>query len=103
MSTPQSDGANPIRLTAISDILRARRVEAGLTRAELARAVSPSCQPSDIDILESHRMLMPSWIRLQQLADALEVPVTDLLPSEEEHVPDSLGSSASQTVPCTNP
>jgi len=103
MSTPQNDGANPVRLTAIADILRARRVELGLSRAELARAVSPSCQPSDIDILESHRMLMPSWIRLQQLADALEVPVADLLPSEEEHVPDSLGSSASQTVPYTNP
>ncbi len=103
MSTPENDGANPVKSTTVADILRARRLELGLSRAELARYVAPSCQPSDIDVLESHQMLMPSWIRLRQLADALEVPVADLLPPEEEHVPDSLGSSASQAVPYTNP
>lgn len=66
---------------AVADIVRERRLELGLSRAELARYVAPSCQPSDIDMLESNPLLMPSWIRLRQLADALEVPVQELLPS----------------------
>ncbi len=63
-------------------ILRERRLALGLSHAELARYVSPSCRPGDIDVLESHPMLMPSWIRLQQLANALEVSVDDLLPPD---------------------
>ncbi len=68
---------------SIADIVRERRLELGLSRAELARYVAPNCQPSDIDVLESNKQLMPSWIRLQQLAQALEVPVEDLLPRQD--------------------
>lgn len=66
---------------ALADILRARRLELGLSQAELARYVSPSCRPSDIDFLESNRKFMPSWIRLIQLANALEVSVDELRPA----------------------
>lgn len=80
MSLPRTDLSETE--TSIADILRARRLELGLSRAELARYVAPSWQPSDIDLLESHRQLMPSWIRLRQLAEALEVSVEDLLPPQ---------------------
>ena len=103
MYVPESSPAGAESTRTIADILRERRLELGLSRAELARYVAPNCQPSDIDALESHRMLMPSWIRLMQLADALEVPVAVLLPSDEERVPDSPALSASRTVASTNP
>lgn len=85
MSLPRTDLSETE--TSIADILRARRLELGLSRAELARYVAPSWQPSDIDLLESHRQLMPSWIRLRQLAEALEVSVEDLLPPQEQAGP----------------
>ena len=103
MCIPEPTFAKIKPAMTIADILRERRLELGLSSAELARYVAPSCLPSDIDVLESHRMLMPSWIRLKQLADALEVSVADLLPSAEVRVPDSPGSSASQATPSTNP
>jgi transcriptional regulator with XRE-family HTH domain len=80
MCTTHPNGADPASALTVAEILRAKRLELGLSRAELARYVGPSCQPSDIDLLESHSMLMPSWIRLQLLAEALEIPVEDLLP-----------------------
>ena len=103
MCIPEPSAAKIEPAVTVADILRKRRLELGLSRAELARYVAPNCQPSDIDVLESHRMLMPSWIRLKQLADALEVPVGDLLPSDEERVSDSPGSAASQGMPSANP
>jgi transcriptional regulator with XRE-family HTH domain len=99
MCTTRTNGAHA---QTIADLLRARRLELGLSRAELARYVAASCQPSDIDVLESHRMLMPSWIRLQQLAEALEIPVTDLLPTEERAL-DSLDTQAAPAEPYSNP
>lgn len=80
MRIPPTDPGERVTERSMADILRERRLELGFSRAELARYVSPSCRPSDIDTLESQRMLMPSWIRLQQLAAALEVSVADLLP-----------------------
>jgi transcriptional regulator with XRE-family HTH domain len=73
------DGTDTEQEAAIADRIRAYRLALGLSKAELARYVSPTCDPEDIDLLESHRMLMPSWIRLRQLADALEVSVDELL------------------------
>jgi transcriptional regulator with XRE-family HTH domain len=93
MFVPESSPVENKRPQTIADILRERRLELGLSRAELARYVAPNCQPSDIDVLESHRMLMPSWIRLRQLAEALEVPVDELLPSDG-HAPDDYDSSS---------
>jgi transcriptional regulator with XRE-family HTH domain len=102
MCTTRTDGANRTNATTIADLLRARRLELGLSRAELARYVAPSCQPSDIDLLESHRTLMPSWIRLQQLAEALEVPVEDLLPTEQRD-PERHDAQAMPAQPYPNP
>lgn len=88
---------------ALADNLRARRLELGLSQAELARYVSPSCRPADIDSLESRRTIMPSWIRLKQLADALEMPASDLLPTNNNRDRSTVDSSADQTAPSTNP
>lgn len=83
MSTLERPSTDQEQTQSVADIVRERRLELGLSRAELARYVAPNCQPSDIDLLESHKQLMPSWIRLRQLADALEVPVSDLLPRQD--------------------
>ena len=102
MCIPSSVSAEPEAAQTIADILRRRRLELGLSRAELARSVAPSWQPSDIDLLESRRMLMPSWIRLKQLADALEIPVSDLLPCEAR-VSDGSSLPSSPDASFTNP
>ncbi len=101
MCISSSDPLESEAAPTIADILRERRLELGLSRAELARSVAPSCQPSDIDVLESHRMLMPSWIRLKQLADALDIPVSDLLPCESR-VSNGASLPSSQDAPFSN-
>lgn len=93
MCIPESSPTESEETQTVADILRERRLELGLSRAELARYVAPSWQPSDIDLLESHKQLMPSWIRLRQLAEALEVPVEDLLPPYEQPRSQRLDSS----------
>lgn len=87
MPTPQQPRSEREQAQSIADIVRERRLELGLSRAELARYVAPNCQPRDIDLLESNRTLMPSWIRLRQLAEALEVEVDELLPSSDGQAP----------------
>jgi len=50
----------------------------GLSQTELAERIGPSWTPKDVKMLESARVVWPSWIRLLELAEALELPIAVL-------------------------
>jgi transcriptional regulator with XRE-family HTH domain len=66
-------------LSSVGQMLRHRRRELGLSPEDLAERMEGSTSAADIRVLESGRVVMPSWIRLLHLAKALETPVEALL------------------------
>ena len=64
---------------SIGTIIFQRRLQLRLSQAQLAMRLGAPTSRVDIARLESAQIIMPSWIRLQQLAEALELSVSDLL------------------------
>jgi transcriptional regulator with XRE-family HTH domain len=81
MATESFDATEGISFIPVGPLIRQRREALGLTRAELAERIGLATTADDIAILESDHIVMPSWLRLKQLADALEVSIADLLPA----------------------
>ncbi len=79
---------------SVGAVIRGRRQALGLSQADLAGVLGSFTTVSDIEALESSRIVMPSWIRLMHLAAALELPVEAFLGGTE-------ASRASQ--PATTP
>lgn len=69
-----SDGFQPV-----GHSIRQRRLELGLTRAELVERLDDQMTVADIERLEGERVWFPSWPRLLRLAEALETSPTALL------------------------
>ncbi|HET9662251.1 MAG TPA: helix-turn-helix transcriptional regulator [Thermomicrobiales bacterium] len=81
MTAPIPQMADPPFVHSIGLVIRQRREELGLTTTQLAERLGPWSRTEDIASLESSRTLMPSWIRLQRLAAALDLPIEALLGS----------------------
>ena len=78
-----SRGRRPVRSTVaptgIGHMIRCRREQLGLAQSELEARLGPAAGPGYIAQLESSRLIMPSWVRLQQLASVLDLPVEELV------------------------
>ena len=68
---------------SVGTMIRRRRLELGLSQADLADLLGTYTTVSDIEALESSRIVMPSWIRLMHLAAALDLPVEAFLGAAE--------------------
>lgn len=63
----------------LGQIIRERRADLNLTQEELAERVGPGVRQSEISRLERNRVTLPRRQRLEQLAEALDIPVGVLL------------------------
>jgi transcriptional regulator with XRE-family HTH domain len=74
-----------VRRTALStplgELVRRRREELGMSQCELEAQLGGATCPGIVAQLERSRVIMPSWIRLLQLAAVLDLPVVELLPA----------------------
>ena len=59
--------------------IRRRREELGLSCAELAERLNGAMTAQDVEWVETERIFFPSWIRLQLLAEALQISPRDLV------------------------
>jgi transcriptional regulator with XRE-family HTH domain len=82
-SLPTPPQAHPQSLASI--LVRCRQ-QMGLSQSELAERIGPSWTARDIQLLEAERIVWPSWSRLLELAQALDIPL------------EVLTSAAGQTV-----
>lgn len=64
---------------SMGEIIRERREELQLSQDEFATRLGGQTSPSDIQRLESMHIFMPSWPRLQRIAETLDLPVEALL------------------------
>ncbi len=76
MTTPSHEEAST---ASVGAIIRRRRRALGMSQSDLAEVLGPPTTLADIEVLESERIVMPSWIRLLNLAKALELSVQALL------------------------
>lgn len=65
--------------STLGELIRARRIELSLTQEELAVRVDANMRQADISRLERGKVGLPRRKRLDQLADALDLPVGRLL------------------------
>jgi transcriptional regulator with XRE-family HTH domain len=79
MITPSSPGESPIARVSVGAVVRRRRRALGLSQEDLASALGAPTTVADIKLIESERILMPSWIRLMRLSSVLELPVDALI------------------------
>jgi len=59
-----------------------------MSQTDLAEALGPPTTVADIQALESARIVMPSWIRLLNLARALELSADAFLARDTSGAPD---------------
>ena len=78
-------GEDPLALS-LNEVIRQRRKELGLTQAALARRMGAGVSARQIQRMEVSQEWMPSWIRLQQLAIALELPMETFLLKSPDRV-----------------
>lgn len=67
----------------LGEIIRERREELGFSQDEFAARLGGQSRPSDVQRLESMHIFMPSWIRLQHIAETLDLSVEELLAGVE--------------------
>jgi len=84
-------------------LIRERRAALDLTQDELAERAGPNWRVTDILALESARILLPSWIRLQSLAGALDLPVEYLIQIAYQASASKAPDSVSELVPYPKP
>ncbi len=84
-------------MPTLGKFIRRRREELGLTQEALAELVGDGVRQAEISRLENDRIVLPRRQRLEQIADALEVPIGVLLArsgwvgaEEIESLPDGL-------------
>ncbi len=63
----------------LGQLIRERRMELNLTQEELAERVGDGVRQSEISRLERNRVTLPRRQRMEQLAEALDIPVGVLL------------------------
>jgi transcriptional regulator with XRE-family HTH domain len=64
---------------SLGRLIRQRRIELGLTQEELAERVGDGVRQAEISRLERDRVTLPRRGRLEQIAQALDVPMGELL------------------------
>lgn len=67
------------RRRTLGAVIRARRIELGLTQEALAERIAPHFRQSDVSRLERDCITLPRRERLEAIAAALEIPVGVLL------------------------
>lgn len=78
MSVDRQDDVTTKR-PRMGDIIRERREELQFSQDEFATRLGGLTSPSDIQRLESMHIIMPSWPRLQRIAETLDLPIEALL------------------------
>lgn len=63
----------------LGQLIRERRMELGLTQEELAERVGVGVRQSEISRLERNRVTLPRRQRMEEIAQALDIPVGLLL------------------------
>jgi len=63
----------------LGQLIRERRMELNLTQEELAERVGDGVRQSEISRLEKNRVTLPRRQRMEQIAEALDIPVGVLL------------------------
>ena len=63
----------------LGQVIRRRRMELGLTQEELAERVGDGVRQAEISRLERDRVTLPRRARLEQIAQALQLPLGVLL------------------------
>ncbi|MEJ7902472.1 MAG: helix-turn-helix transcriptional regulator, partial [Thermomicrobiales bacterium] len=66
-------------VATLGQLIRERRMELNLTQEELAERVGDGVRQSEISRLEKNRVTLPRRQRLEQLSEALDIPVGVLL------------------------
>ena len=65
--------------TTFGEFIRQRRLELGLSQDELAGRIGLNVRQADVSRMENDRITLPRRQRLEALAQALEIPIGDLL------------------------
>jgi transcriptional regulator with XRE-family HTH domain len=73
MEPDDSQDSVAVPFSPIGPRIRKRREELGLSCAELAERLNGTMTTQDVEWLETERIFFPSWIRLQRLAEALQM------------------------------
>lgn len=71
--------SEPIGSCTLGEVIRARRVEMGLTQEELAERIGAGCRQAEISRLERGKVGLPRRARLERIAAALGLPMGELL------------------------
>lgn len=66
-------------VATLGQLIRERRMELNLTQEELAERVGEGVRQSEISRLERNRVTLPRRQRMEQIAEALDIPVGVLL------------------------
>lgn len=66
-------------VATLGQLIRERRMELNLTQEELAERVGPGVRQSEISRLERNRVTLPRRHRMEELAQALDIPIGVLL------------------------
>jgi transcriptional regulator with XRE-family HTH domain len=96
--------------TSLGRLIRQRRIELGLTQEELAERVGDGVRQAEISRLERDRVTLPRRGRLEQIAQALDVPMGELLArsgwvgaqEQEAFAPDAVEPPAESPVPAAS-
>jgi transcriptional regulator with XRE-family HTH domain len=65
----------------LGQVIRSRRIALGLTQEELAERIGDGVRQAEVSRLERGRVTLPRRQRLAHIADALNMPVGELLAS----------------------
>ncbi|MDQ3655385.1 MAG: helix-turn-helix domain-containing protein [Chloroflexota bacterium] len=66
-------------VATLGQLIRERRMELNLTQEELAERVGEGVRQSEISRLERNRVTLPRRQRMEQIAEALDIPIGVLL------------------------